>query len=206
MDTALPHRRYRGASRDERQQERRARLLHAAIKVYGETGYRSATVRAVCQAAGLTERYFYESFPNSEALLIAAYEAATRSLVAEIVAAQALDAGSPETRLRAGLTCYFTSLRGDPMVARVFLVELPGVSEAADQAQDRALEIFADLLSSVQSPATSDGLELKALMTRGLVGAIFGIARHWIGCDYAQPIQTVVEASSRLCAVALHGV
>ncbi len=32
-------------------------------------GYRHATAKAVCAAAGLTERYFYESFANGEELL-----------------------------------------------------------------------------------------------------------------------------------------
>ena len=53
--------------------QRRERLLDAALRVYGTRGYHSTTVKAVCDAAGLTERYFYESFPNGEALFLALY-------------------------------------------------------------------------------------------------------------------------------------
>jgi AcrR family transcriptional regulator len=42
------------------------------------SGYRNTTVKAVCEAAGLTERYFYESFANSEALLVAAFDTVSR--------------------------------------------------------------------------------------------------------------------------------
>lgn len=72
MTTELsPARRYRGADADERRAQRRDQLIAAAVQVYGERGYQNATVKAVCEAAGLTERYFYESFANSEALLLA---------------------------------------------------------------------------------------------------------------------------------------
>jgi len=66
---------YRGQSQEQRRAERRGRLIAGAIAVYGERGYHQATVKAVCEAAGLTERYFYESFANSEALLIDSYNA-----------------------------------------------------------------------------------------------------------------------------------
>ena len=57
---------------------RRERLIEGAIRAYGELGYRNTTVKAVCEAAGLTERYFYESFANSEALLVAAFDTVSR--------------------------------------------------------------------------------------------------------------------------------
>jgi AcrR family transcriptional regulator len=77
---------YRGVSTEQRRAERRAKLIDAAIAVYGERGYRQATVKAVCEAAGLTERYFYESFENSEALLVASFNAVTYAVFDEITA------------------------------------------------------------------------------------------------------------------------
>ncbi len=67
-------RHYAGQSAEARALARRDRLIEAAVGVYGAQGYRNATVKAVCEAAGLTERYFYESFDNSEALLVAAFD------------------------------------------------------------------------------------------------------------------------------------
>lgn len=40
-------RRYRGASAEQRQHERRAKLLDAGLKVYGDIGYHAATVRGI---------------------------------------------------------------------------------------------------------------------------------------------------------------
>ncbi|WP_453947740.1 hypothetical protein [Bradyrhizobium elkanii] len=45
-------------------------------------------MKAICEAAELTERYFYESFANSEALLIAAYGHVVGHLHEEMTAAR----------------------------------------------------------------------------------------------------------------------
>ena len=66
-------RRYRGVSNETRMAERRLKLIEAGIKVFGSSGYHASTVKGLCQEAGLTERYFYESFSNAEALFTACY-------------------------------------------------------------------------------------------------------------------------------------
>jgi AcrR family transcriptional regulator len=66
-----PVRPWRGVSATERTAERRERLIEAALEVFATRGYSASTVRDVCREAGLTERYFYESFRNREALLAA---------------------------------------------------------------------------------------------------------------------------------------
>lgn len=63
-------RRWKGKDADERQAERRDKLLDAGLTLLAESGPGAVTMRGVCRAAGLTERYFYESFPSREAMLV----------------------------------------------------------------------------------------------------------------------------------------
>src|SRR4051812_2571434 len=112
--TPVQSRPYRGVPQDERRAQRRSQLIAAAIAVYGERGYRQATVKAVCEAAGLTERYFYESFANSEELLIASYNAVTFAVHSEMVAAAQGAGGDAVERGRAMLRTYFEALQRDP--------------------------------------------------------------------------------------------
>ena len=56
--------------------------MDAAIRTYGEKGFRNSSVKAVCAAAGLTERYFYEWFENSEDMLRQCFERVTGDLIA----------------------------------------------------------------------------------------------------------------------------
>ena len=66
-----PVRPWRGVSAEDRTSERHERLMEAGLDVFASTGYAACSVREVSRAAGLTERYFYESFENREALLTA---------------------------------------------------------------------------------------------------------------------------------------
>ena len=47
-----PPRRYRGVSLEQRQGDRRTRLIEAGLTVIGTQGYGAATVRAICAEAG----------------------------------------------------------------------------------------------------------------------------------------------------------
>lgn len=201
MSSPVTPRRYRGSSVEERRAQRREQLLRAAIQVYGEQGYRNATVKAVCEAAGLTERYFYESFSNSEELLIASFRAVMDFLFGELEQAGAEATGGSAERVRAMLTAYYTALQQHPQSARVFLVEISGVSPAVDQALEESLRGFGDLIARTLDPHGRSGTADEPLLRAGVVGGIIHIASSWIASGYAQPIQDVVDAAMRLCLV-----
>ena len=192
---STPARAYRGVSLDARRAQRRSQLIQAAIAVYGERGYRQATVKAVCEAAGLTERYFYESFGNSEDLLITSFNAVTYSVFGEIKAAAQAAGRSRIARARAMLQAYFGALQRDPLSARVFLVEIRGVSRAVDKAFDAALrEIGAEVARHVAPPdAAAD-----ELLHAGIVGGVMHIALRWIDQGYQPPLASVTETALRL--------
>ena len=186
---------YRGVSPDQRRAERRTRLIAAAIAVYGERGYRQATVKAVCEAAGLTERYFYESFANSEQLLITSFNAVTYAVFDEIsLAARAASRGRV-ARARAMLDAYFSALQRSPASARVYLVEIRGVSREVDKAFDAALRAIATEVARHIAPEEAVPDEL---LQAGIVGGVMHIALRWIDNGYQPPLAAVTDAALRL--------
>lgn len=195
-----PGRTYKGVSNDERRAERRARLVEAAVKVYGAVGYHGATVRAICAEAGLTERYFYESFEKGEALLAAAYLSVIERLSGEVMSAIALLAPPVEmgTLVRTALHTYYTLLRDNPAEARVFLVEILGVSPAVDQIYwDSIRGISLAILHFVPGATErvqAAGLDID-LFADGLIGAVVQIALGWVRSGFAQPVEAVVETA-----------
>lgn len=193
--TARP---YRGVSQDERRAQRRSQLIAAAIQVYGERGYRQATVKAVCEAAGLTERYFYESFANSEDLLIASYNAVTYSVFGEIRRAAATAGPGSVEQARAMLRAYFAALQSDPRSARVFLVEIRGVSRAVDRAFDASLRAIGDEVARIAAPG---GADPDPLLQAGVVGGVIHIALRWIDDGYTPGIDSVTDSAMRLVMV-----
>jgi AcrR family transcriptional regulator len=189
---------YRGVPQDERRAQRRNQLIAAAIAVYGERGYRQATVKAVCEAAGLTERYFYESFANSEELLIASYNAVTYSVLDEMLGAAAQAGGDRLARGRAMLQTYFAALQREPRSARVFLVEIRGVSRAVDKAFDSSLRAIGEQVGRIVG---KEGGAPDPLLEAGVVGGVIHIALRWIEDDYQPGIEVVTETALRLGGV-----
>jgi len=199
MTTELsPARRYRGAAADERRAQRRCQLIAAAIQVYGERGYQRSTVKAVCEAAGLTERYFYESFANSEALLAASFEAVTDALLEAISHAGDAAGRSGRRRALAMLEAYFGALQREPRSAQVFLVEIQGVSKQVDEALDASLRSLGSLLAQALLPA---GEEPDPLLLAGATGGVMHIALRWIRNGYTPSVEAVAGSALQLALV-----
>lgn len=190
-----PARPYRGIPQDERRAQRRSQLMMAGIAVYGERGYRQATVKAVCEAAGLTERYFYESFANSEELLIACFNAVTYTVLEDILAAAKQAGRGRAARSRAMLNAYFAALQREPRSARVFLVEIRGVSRAVDKAFDTALRVIGEQIGQTVAPPTTAS---DPLLQAGIVGGVMHIALRWIEDGYTPEIERVTDSAMRL--------
>lgn len=191
-------RRYAGASAAERRGERRERLIRAAIALYGERGYRQTTVTAVCRAAGLTPRYFYEAFAGSEALLLATLQEVSDYVAQHVADAVAGVGGTPDERLRALLTAYYRLLRDDPVSARVFLLEVSGIDAAVDALFARSTAAFADLIARTLDPTHADGATAPLVRT-GAMHGLLAIAREWVVGNCVAPIDDVREAAEPLC-------
>lgn len=188
---------YRGQTPEQRRADRRRRLIAGAITVYGERGYHHATVKSVCDAAGLTERYFYESFTNSEALLIDCYKSVTDAVLKQILEAGENARGGKVARSRAMLYAYFSNLQTDPRSARVFLVEIRGVSAAVDRIFEGSLREFGAAVARLLAPEAIDDELLQA----GVIGGVIHIAMRWIARGYEPPIDKAVATALRLGTV-----
>lgn len=129
--TQTAGRRYGGRDAAQRQQERRTRLIQAGLDLFGTVGYASASVKQVCSHAGLTERYFYESFRDREDLLAGVYNELITTISAETAQAAAAAAPDVDAQLRAGLEVFIRTLAGDARKARLVLIEVVGASPAS---------------------------------------------------------------------------
>ena len=199
--TTARTRHYGGHSAEERRLARRERLIEAAIRVYGEVGYRNATVKAVCEAAELTERYFYESFASSEALLIAAFDTVSHRLIDCLDRIRAQHTGTADERCQAVLRAHFQALKDDPVGARLFVLEIARVGPAVDEVGAALLREFGELLSRTLAPGASPRLKRGELVRAGVVGAVLEIAKVWIRSGYAKSVDAVAADALKICCV-----
>jgi AcrR family transcriptional regulator len=111
---------WRGQTMDDRSAERRAQLLDVGFDMIGTHGAPSVTLRAVCREAGLSPRYFYESFADREELLTAVYDHAEAGLLARLVPA---NEAAPKLSIREIIDICAEYFEEDPRRARTLLRE-----------------------------------------------------------------------------------
>lgn len=197
---ADPGRAYRGQSLEARRAERRARLVAAAVEVFGSTGFQAATVRQICAVAGLTERYFYESFDNRGSLFTAAYDAAIEqlraTLVQAVVAAPAGFAAMSEAVLRA----FYGSLQREPRAARILLIEIYGATQDLGRLYTRGVRDFTTLVRGlIDAHLQVDRAGLDAdLLATAIVGACTHLGTRWLLDGYRAHLDTMVANSLAL--------
>jgi len=183
---------YAGVDADTRRLERRARLVASAIELFGAQGFAKTTVQALCEHAGLSKGYFYESFPNLEAILIAAYEDAaltTQNYVLEQIG------GITDLReaAREGITFYLQYISDNPVVGRLLYVEVLGVSPEVDQAYRHGVGLITEVVDAVIQ-LTPLARHAPRLLPTALAGLVAGTALQWCIDDWADPVCDVADA------------
>ncbi len=212
--TRSPHpagRAYAGESQAERVARRRQQFLDAGLQVFGTSGYRTATVRQLCRQAELTDRYFYESFANTEDLLVAVYEREFDHLQQVVLAALADEAAlrEPMVAVERALNALF-EMASEPRVARVCWLEVLGVSARIDGVYTRTIERFAALVVAFarqqfsSSASTIDEAEARMLGI-AMIGAVSQPVTHWLLGGYQEERATMVAATSRVFLGVING-
>jgi AcrR family transcriptional regulator len=195
-----PQRLYRGISPMERRAQRRERLLEAGLELFGTQGYADSSIRAVCSAASLNSRYFYESFSGREDLLYHVYRGVVRDVAARVLEATALQS-TIEGQAQAGLRASWTMVTEDPRKAKLIAVEVVGVSERLERLRRDNRHAFADILMRNARLITADSLELRmdpTLTSRSLMGAVIDLQVDWINGDVDASVDEIVEHFTKL--------
>jgi AcrR family transcriptional regulator len=186
---------FRGVPSDERQAQRRRQLVEAGLEAFGMRGFHLTGVRDVCAAARLTERYFYESFKNREALFLAVYEAAVERVRVAVTGALESAGDRPIEVARAGLTAMLTTYREDPRLARILLVEVLTIGGEVGDAQHAVSAGFAEMIAGITHGLfpgmTEHGLEPR-LVGNALYGSTLYVCMQWASGGFREPQEQIL--------------
>ncbi len=128
--------RWSGVSLEDRQALRRDKLIAAGVQLLGEEGGPALTVRAVCRAAGLTERYFYESFADRDEFVRAVYDDVCTRAMSTLMSA---------TTPREAVERFVALMVDDPVRGRVLLLA-PAVEPVLVRSGAEWMPSFIELL------------------------------------------------------------
>ncbi|SDI87065.1 transcriptional regulator, TetR family [Frankineae bacterium MT45] len=112
-----------GTTLQERRDGRRSALLAAALQLFGTEGSQAVTVRSVCRATKLTDRYFYESFANREELVLAVYDQVLDEASDALTRAVQQPNDDPVEVARAAVDAFVAVLADDRRKGRILLLE-----------------------------------------------------------------------------------
>lgn len=188
---------FRGVSAEERQAERRRAFLEAGRELFGTHGFYNTRVRELCAQAHLTERYFYESFRNTEELFAEVYRRAVQDMQQQILQA-ILGQGHQGSKalIRAGLEAFLRFVRDDPRVARILFIEAPQVRLEHGSLLEKTFAEFDGMLSrfgTLLFPKPADPRINLGLIAAGLNGSNAHIVARWVHGGFQQPLEVILE-------------
>lgn len=159
---------FRGVSADERRDTRRAQLLEACLDVVGTCGIAGTTIDGICRSAGLTKRYFYESFPSRNDAFAALADELIADITEKILAAFPNDMMDLRDRIHCAIDSVTTLLFDDPRSAR-FFSEVIGkelLKDTVGPAEHRIAQLLIELILAGREITKSqhDRMQLAALV------------------------------------------
>ncbi|HYF27543.1 MAG TPA: TetR family transcriptional regulator [Baekduia sp.] len=186
---------YGGRTNDERVAQRHAALLHAAFALVAEDGWRALRIDALCRAAALNKRYFYESFDGLEAVVAALTKRLAEDAIA--VALGAIEPGVPAREAtRQAIAAIVGHLTDDPRRARVLFGAVPAADAAAGHRADALRQVITAAAATgrdLHDLGADPAVDLAASM---LVGGTSQVLLDWldgrIACDRDRLVDDLV--------------
>jgi AcrR family transcriptional regulator len=145
---------------EDRQGLRRDELVAAGVQLLGEKSGPAVTVRAACRQAGLTERYFYESFADRDEFVRAVYDHVCTRAMSTLMSA---------TTPRQAVERFVALMVDDPVRGRVLLLA-PAVEPVLVRSGAEWMPNFIDLLQR-KLTEIGDPVRQKMIAT-GLIGGL----------------------------------
>ena len=182
---------FKGVSADTRRDERRSRLVEAAFSIAGTEGAGALGVGRVCHAAGLTKRYFYESFSTLAELQSAVVDHAIARMSERV---DPFRPTTPGTSPQAWLEAFVGALVDDECLARVLLTETHGGALSPFRHQ------IIDVAVAGMAPPDSDPeVDLRArLAAYAQIGTLSELCLAWHQGALAMERATLTDALSDL--------
>ncbi|GAB18830.1 putative TetR family transcriptional regulator [Gordonia effusa NBRC 100432] len=187
---------YGGEGGDKRVARRRAALIDSALESLGGAGGGAITVRGVCKAAGLTARYFYESFDSVDQLVAETFDGVIAEITDGAVAAFA-EGVSNQDKVRRSVAAIVDVINGDHRKGRL-LFSQKLLSPTLAQRRLDSTEAFA--LLTVESAGAFD-VDANPSVIAGAHFLVGGFARTlaaWLDGHIDLTVEEMVDVCTEM--------
>lgn len=200
MSSSTSARSYGGKTAAERVAERRGRLIDATIAVLAENGEARATMTAICSAAGLTERYFYESFTSLDDAMLAAVDHVCEEILG--LAARVVEdtPGTPEHRVHAVMQTFVDLVVASPEKGKVAVLEASSNPRLRAR-RNELIGVFADFVAREAEELWGERTwpaERARVFGMVYIAGFAELVAAWLNGDVDQTPEELVETASDL--------
>ncbi|GAC1344484.1 MAG: TetR/AcrR family transcriptional regulator [Myxococcales bacterium] len=169
--------------RESQKVDKRARILAAAVKVFAERGFFTATVAEIARAAGVADGTIYLYFKSKDDLLLRLFDEKMSILLEEAKVALAAEDSSP-ARLRRFIQLHLAAVERNPELASVLIVELRQSAQLLKGLEKAKLSAYLDVIAEVVRTGQEKGELLPvaspATIKRAIFGALDELALGWL--------------------------
>jgi TetR/AcrR family transcriptional regulator, fatty acid metabolism regulator protein len=179
-------------ARDNKTADKRGRILDAAIKMFAERGFHTATVAEIARAAGVADGTIYLYFKSKEDLLLRLFDEKMTELTAEARAEVEGQRTAPE-KLRRFIQLHLSLVERNPDLASVLIVELRQSAQFLRAADRNKLAAYVDVIAEVvragQQSGELDGTISPGTVKRAIFGALDELALAWLVSGRRTPLK-----------------
>ena len=171
------------ARRPDKREDKRARILESAVKVFAEKGFFGATVAEVARAAGVADGTIYLYFKSKDELLLTLFDEKMGEL-ARLASEAIAGAKTADARLRRLILLHLKVVEDNPQLASVLILELRQSSTFLKDYDKSRLSNYLDLIGKVvkdgQAAREFRGDVSPQTVRRALFGALDELALGWL--------------------------
>ena len=155
-------------------ENKRDRILRAAIDVFARNGYFNAKVSEIAKAAGVADGTIYLYFDGKEDLLISVFREHTRSYLKSLERDLA-NVNRAEERMRIAIKHHLDALGRDRSLAIVWQVELRHSLKFMTLLSHQEVADYLNILRKIVEAGQNEGVFRRTLHPQLVAKSVFGV-------------------------------
>ncbi len=187
--------------------DKRERILRAAIKVFARKGFYATRVSEIAKAAGVADGTIYLYFKNKDDVLVSIFDDRISRLLV-VIREESAACATVEERITRVVELQLGLLEGQRDLAEVVTVNLRQSSKLLKQYAAPLFMQYVELIAGIIADGQQEGVLRSDInpkvAARALWGALDGIALTWAVGSEADPV-ALRKAAKQLASLFLEG-
>jgi TetR/AcrR family fatty acid metabolism transcriptional regulator len=163
--------------------DKRKRILKAAVKVFAQKGFYNSKVSEIAKYAGVADGTIYLYFKNKDEILISIFEEEMGNFIGSVNHELGAESNAIE-KIKRFIHAHLRFVKKNPKLAQVLQLELRQSNKFIKEYTGSKLKEYLNLIGDLIEEGQNQGVIRRdihaGLAKRILFGALDEIATHWV--------------------------